>query len=93
MAGDDDDGARYVPVLLEYRVSQLEKQQAVMVERMGRLATSSQVAELKKTLEDRAARGFSFWVTSLGGPVLAGIIVGVILLVISHATGAGAQPR
>lgn len=88
MADDDvADVGTLIPRLVEYRVRQLEKNQEKMMERMEKLATAAQLTELKDSLNDRAKRGFTFWVMIVGGPVLAGVIVGVILMGVAGATG------
>jgi hypothetical protein len=78
--GGRDEGARYVPVLLEYRVTQIEK-------RMEKLATAEQVQELKQAFDQRGQRGFTFWAMIVGGPTLSAVIVGVILMAAANAMG------
>lgn len=89
MADGDDvaDVGRFIPALLEYRVRQLEINQEKMLKRMDGLATSEQMDDLKATVEQRAQRGFTFWVMIVGGPSLAGIIVALATFAIANAMG------
>lgn len=90
MHGDDDFERRaawfVAPAVIEERVKGLDARVEKMEHRVEQLATKDDVADLKKTIEKKNDRSFD-WLKTVVGGAAAGIIVGLVMVVVSAASG------
>lgn len=97
VVSDDDLDPRTPIRLFEWRLRQVELEQERMSDKMETLATREDVrtlsAKIDKAAEKRDERSYNFWVTTLAGPIICGIVVGVVLFALLHGQGASATGR